>query len=38
MFSLEPVFEFVFTDHALTEMARREISKEQVRNVLANPE
>ena len=36
--SLEPVFEFVFTDHALTEMARRETSQEHVRNVLANPE
>jgi hypothetical protein len=36
--SLEPIFEFVFTDHALTEMARREISQEHVRNVLANPE
>lgn len=36
--SLEPIFEFVFTDHALTEMARREISQEHVRNVLSNPE
>ena len=36
--SLEPIFEFVFTDHASTEMARREISQEHVRNVLANPE
>ena len=36
--SLEPIFEFVFTDHALTEMARREISQEHVRNGLANPE
>jgi uncharacterized protein DUF4258 len=36
--SLEPIFEFVFTDHALTEMARREISQEHVRHVLANPE
>ena len=35
---LEPIFEFVFTDHASTEMERREISQEQVRNVLANPE
>ncbi len=35
---LEPIFEFVFTDHALTEMARRGISQEHVRNVLANPE
>jgi Domain of unknown function (DUF4258) len=36
--SLEPIFEFVFTDHALIEMARREISQEHVRNGLANPE
>ena len=36
--SLGPIFEFVFTDHALTEIARREISQELVRNGLANPE
>lgn len=36
--SLEPIFEFVFTDHALAEMVRRAISQEHVRNVLANPE
>jgi hypothetical protein len=36
--SLEPIFEFVFTDHALTEMARRGISQEHVRNGLASPE
>jgi len=36
--SIEPVLNFVFSDHALMEMARREISQEQVRNVLANPE
>ena len=36
--SIEPIFDFRFTDHALIEMARREISQEQVRNVLANPE
>ena len=36
--NLEPIFEFVFTDHALTEMTRRGISQEHVRNVLANPE
>lgn len=35
---IEPIFDFVFTDHALIEMARREISQEHVRNVLANPE
>jgi hypothetical protein len=36
--SLEPIFEFVFTDHALTEMARREIRQEDVKAVLAEPE
>ncbi len=36
--NFEPIFEFVFTDHALIEMARRGISQEQVRNVLAHPE
>jgi len=36
--SLEPIFDFVFTDHALIEMARREITREDVRDVLANPE
>ena len=36
--SLEPILEFVFTDHALTEMVRRGISQEHVRKVLANPE
>ncbi|HLF75536.1 MAG TPA: DUF4258 domain-containing protein [Anaerolineales bacterium] len=36
--SLEPIHEFVFTDHALTEMARREISEQDVKDVLANPE
>jgi len=35
---IEPILDFVFSDHALIEMARREISQEQVRNVLANPE
>jgi hypothetical protein len=34
---IEPIFDFEFTEHALIEMARREISQEQVRNVLANP-
>jgi hypothetical protein len=38
MLSIEPILDFVFSDHALIEMARREISQEQVRNVLANPE
>ena len=36
--SLEPIFEFVFTDHALAEMARRGISQEHVRDVLTSPE
>lgn len=36
--NIEPIYEFVFTDHALTEMARREITQEDVRNILANPE
>ncbi len=36
--SIEPILDFVFSDHALIEMTRREISQEQVRNVLANPE
>jgi hypothetical protein len=36
--SLEPILDFVFTEHALTEMARREISEEDVKDVLANPE
>jgi len=34
----EPVHDLVFTEHALKEMARREISEEQVRKVLAAPE
>ena len=38
MINVEPIFDFVFTNHALTEMARREISQEDVRTVLANPE
>lgn len=36
--NIEPIYDFVFTDHALTEMARRNISKEDVRKVLAMPE
>jgi len=35
---VEPIYEFVFTGHALIEMARRGISQEDVRSVLANPE
>ncbi len=36
--SIEPISDFVFTDHALNEMARREIIQEDVRAVLSNPE
>ncbi len=36
--NIEPIHDFVFTDHALTEMARRNISREDVRKVLATPE
>ena len=36
--NIEPVHEFVFTDHALIEMARRQISEEDVKTVLAKPE
>jgi hypothetical protein len=35
---LEPIYDFVFTDHALIEMERRDITKEEVRAVLATPE
>ena len=35
---IKPIYDFVFTDHALTEMARRNISREDVRKVLAMPE
>jgi hypothetical protein len=35
---LEPIYDFVYTDHALMEMARRAISEEDVRDILANPE
>ncbi len=36
--SIEPILNFVFTDHALQEMARRQIAQEDVRTVLAKPE
>ena len=36
--SLEAIYEFEFTDHALIEMARRQISQEDVAAVLANPD
>ena len=38
MSGIEPIHEFVFTDHALSEMARRQISEEDVKTVLAKPE
>jgi Domain of unknown function (DUF4258) len=38
MSKIEPIIDFVFTDHALTEMAQRKITREDVRTVLANPE
>ena len=36
--NLEPIRDFIFTDHALKEMARREVTQENVRTVLAKPE
>jgi len=36
--AIKPIYDFVFTAHALIEMARRDITREDVRNVLANPE
>ena len=36
--SIEPILNFIFTDHALQEMARRQITQEDVRTVLAKPE
>jgi hypothetical protein len=36
--SIEPILNFVFTGHALQEMARRQITQEDVRTVLAKPE
>jgi hypothetical protein len=38
MLKIGPVLDFVFSDHALTEMVRREISQDDVKAVLANPE
>ena len=38
MINVEPIFDFVFTNHALAEMVRRKISQEDVKIVLANPE
>ena len=33
----EPILEFVFTAHALKEMVRRDITEQEVQEVLANP-
>jgi len=38
MSNLAPIYDFIFTNHALSEMARREITEEDVRTILANPE
>ncbi|GMV34711.1 MAG: hypothetical protein AMXMBFR60_25400 [Chloroflexota bacterium] len=38
MSDLESIHDFIFADHALKEMARREVSQEDVRTVLAKPE
>jgi hypothetical protein len=35
---LPPIHDFEFSDHALIEMERRNISQESVRSVLAGPE
>ena len=37
MKNLEPIHDFIFTDHALKEMARREITREDVKTVLRRP-
>ncbi len=34
----KPIQGFIFTEHALAEMARRKISEEEVRNALAIPD
>ncbi len=38
MTNIEPIHEFIFTDHALSEMARRQIIENDVKSVLAKPE
>jgi len=38
MTKIEPILEFIFTDHALNEMARRQITENNVKLVLAKPE
>jgi hypothetical protein len=36
--NIQPIYDFVFSDHALAEMSRRDIGKEDVRKVLAMAE
>jgi len=36
--NIEPIHEFVLTDHALSEMARRQITEDDVKTVLAKPD
>lgn len=36
--NIKPIYDFVFSDHAVAGMTRRDISKEDVRKVLATPE
>jgi hypothetical protein len=36
--TIEPIIDFVFTSHALLEMARRNVGKEEAQEVLAKPE
>jgi hypothetical protein len=38
MGKVEPIKDYLFTEHAREEMARRQISQEDVANVLASPE
>lgn len=38
MSKVEPITNYVLTEHAREEMARRQISREDVANVLASPE
>ena len=38
MTNIEPIYEFIFTDHAISEMARRQITENDVKAVLAEPE
>ena len=38
MTNIEPIHEFIFTDHALSEIARRQITENDVKSILAKPE